>query len=38
VAEAAANGFANGGEHGLFQAQLAEQRKLYEQAFLKGGT
>jgi DNA-binding winged helix-turn-helix (wHTH) protein/Tfp pilus assembly protein PilF len=31
VAEAAANGFAKGGEHGLLQAQLAEQRKLYEQ-------
>jgi DNA-binding winged helix-turn-helix (wHTH) protein/tetratricopeptide (TPR) repeat protein len=34
VAEAAANGFAKGGEHGLFQAQLAEQRKLYEQGKL----
>ena len=31
VAEAAAKGFAQGGEHGLFQAQLAEQRKLYGQ-------
>ena len=31
VAEAAANGFARGGEHGLFEAQLSEQRKLYEQ-------
>ena len=31
VAEAAANGFAKGGEHGLLEAQLAEQRKLYEQ-------
>ncbi|HYM77119.1 MAG TPA: tetratricopeptide repeat protein [Candidatus Dormibacteraeota bacterium] len=31
VAEAAANGFAKGGEHGLFEAQLSEQRKLYEQ-------
>jgi tetratricopeptide (TPR) repeat protein len=30
VAEAAANGFAKGGEHGLFEAQLSEQRKLYE--------
>jgi DNA-binding winged helix-turn-helix (wHTH) protein/Tfp pilus assembly protein PilF len=34
VAEAASNGFAKGGEHGLFQAQLAEQRKLYEQGKL----
>ena len=31
VAEAAANGFAKGGEHGLFEAQLSEQRKFYEQ-------
>ncbi len=31
VAEAAASGFAKGGERGLFEAQLAEQRKLYEQ-------
>jgi DNA-binding winged helix-turn-helix (wHTH) protein/Tfp pilus assembly protein PilF len=31
VAEAAANGFENGGEHGLFEAQLSEQKKLYEQ-------
>jgi DNA-binding winged helix-turn-helix (wHTH) protein/Tfp pilus assembly protein PilF len=31
VAEAAANGFAKGGEHGLFAAQLSEQRKLYQQ-------
>jgi len=31
VAEAAANGFAKGGEHGLLEAQLSEQRKLYEQ-------
>ncbi len=31
VAEAAANGFAKGGERGLFEAQLSEQRKLYEQ-------
>jgi tetratricopeptide (TPR) repeat protein len=30
VAEAAANGFAKGGEHGLLEAQLAEQRKQYE--------
>jgi DNA-binding winged helix-turn-helix (wHTH) protein/Tfp pilus assembly protein PilF len=34
VAEAAASGFARGGEHGLFEAQLAEQRKLYEQGKL----
>jgi DNA-binding winged helix-turn-helix (wHTH) protein/Tfp pilus assembly protein PilF len=34
VAEAAANGFATGGEHGLFFAQLSEQRKLYEQGKL----
>jgi DNA-binding winged helix-turn-helix (wHTH) protein/Tfp pilus assembly protein PilF len=34
VAEAAANGFAKGGEHGLFEAQLSEQRKLYEQGKL----
>ncbi|HEX9111945.1 MAG TPA: tetratricopeptide repeat protein [Terriglobales bacterium] len=34
VAEAAANGFAKGGEHGLFLAQLSEQRKLYEQGKL----
>jgi DNA-binding winged helix-turn-helix (wHTH) protein/Tfp pilus assembly protein PilF len=31
VAEAAAKGFAQGGERGLFEAQLAEQRKLYAQ-------
>ena len=31
VAEAAANGFAKGGQQGLFEAQLAEQRKLYQQ-------
>ncbi len=31
VAEAAAKGFAQGGERGLFEAQLAEQRKLYGQ-------
>jgi DNA-binding winged helix-turn-helix (wHTH) protein/Tfp pilus assembly protein PilF len=30
VVEAAANGFAKGGERGLFKAQLAEQRKLHE--------
>jgi DNA-binding winged helix-turn-helix (wHTH) protein/tetratricopeptide (TPR) repeat protein len=34
VAEAAASGFAKGGERGLFEAQLAEQRKLYEQGRL----
>ena len=34
VAEAAANGFSKGGEHGLFEAQLAEQRRLYEQGKL----
>jgi hypothetical protein len=34
VAEAPANGFAKGGEHGLFLAQLSEQRKLYEQGEL----
>jgi len=34
VAEEAANGFATGGEHGLLEAQLAEQRKLYEQGKL----
>jgi DNA-binding winged helix-turn-helix (wHTH) protein/Tfp pilus assembly protein PilF len=31
VAEAAARGFAQGGERGLFEAQLSEQRKLYQQ-------
>ncbi|MGC1449806.1 MAG: tetratricopeptide repeat protein [Candidatus Sulfotelmatobacter sp.] len=34
VAEAAARGFAQGGERGLFEAQLSEQRKLYEQGRL----
>jgi DNA-binding winged helix-turn-helix (wHTH) protein/Tfp pilus assembly protein PilF len=34
VAEAAANGFAKGGERGLLEAQLAKQRKLYEQGKL----
>ena len=34
VAEAAAKGFAEGGEHGLLEAQLSEQRKLYEQGKL----
>ncbi len=34
VAEAAASGFAKGGERGLFEAQLAEQRKLHEQGKL----
>jgi DNA-binding winged helix-turn-helix (wHTH) protein/Tfp pilus assembly protein PilF len=31
VAEAAANGFAKSGEHGLFAAQISEQKKMYEQ-------
>jgi DNA-binding winged helix-turn-helix (wHTH) protein/tetratricopeptide (TPR) repeat protein len=31
VAETAANGFAKGGEHGLLEAQLLTQKKLYEQ-------
>ena len=31
VAEAASKGFAQGGEHGLLEAQLLEQKKLYEQ-------
>ena len=34
VAEEATNGFAKGGEHGLLEAQLAEQRKLHEQGKL----
>jgi DNA-binding winged helix-turn-helix (wHTH) protein/Tfp pilus assembly protein PilF len=34
VAEAAASGFAKGGERGLFEAQLVEQRKLHEQGKL----
>jgi len=34
VAEVAASGFAKGGERGLFEAQLAEQRKLYQQGKL----
>ena len=34
VAEAASNGFAKGGEHGLFEAQLSEQKKLYGQGKL----
>jgi len=34
VAEAAAKGLAQGGERGLFEAQLAEQRKMYEQGKL----
>jgi len=34
VAEAAAKGFAQSGEPGLFEAQLSEQRKLYEQGKL----
>jgi DNA-binding winged helix-turn-helix (wHTH) protein/Tfp pilus assembly protein PilF len=31
VAEAAAKGFAQGGKRGLFEAELSQQRKLYEQ-------
>ena len=31
VAEAAAKGFAQGGERGLFEAELSQQRNLYEQ-------
>ena len=31
VAEAAAKGFAQAGERGLFEAQLSEQKKLYEE-------
>jgi DNA-binding winged helix-turn-helix (wHTH) protein/Tfp pilus assembly protein PilF len=34
VAEVAASGFVKGGERGLFEAQLSEQRKLYEQGKL----
>jgi Tfp pilus assembly protein PilF len=34
VSAAAAKGFAQGGEHGLFEAQLPEQKKLYEQGKL----
>jgi hypothetical protein len=34
VAEAAAKGFAHGGKRGLCEAQLLEQRKLYEQRLL----
>lgn len=34
VAEAAANGFAKGGEHGLLEAQISEQTKMYEQGKL----
>jgi DNA-binding winged helix-turn-helix (wHTH) protein/Tfp pilus assembly protein PilF len=34
VAEAAAKGFTQGGEHGLFAAQLSEQKRLYEQGKL----
>jgi DNA-binding winged helix-turn-helix (wHTH) protein/Tfp pilus assembly protein PilF len=33
-ADAAAKGFAAGGEHGLFLAELAAQKKLYEQGSL----
>ena len=31
MAEAAAKGFAQGGERGLFEAQLSEQKKLCEE-------
>jgi DNA-binding winged helix-turn-helix (wHTH) protein/Tfp pilus assembly protein PilF len=34
VAEAAAKGLAQGGEHGMFAAQVSEQKKLYEQGKL----
>jgi DNA-binding winged helix-turn-helix (wHTH) protein/Tfp pilus assembly protein PilF len=34
VVEAAAKGFTHGGEHGLFEAQISEQKKLYEQGKL----
>ncbi|HET9410174.1 MAG TPA: tetratricopeptide repeat protein [Candidatus Sulfotelmatobacter sp.] len=34
VAEAAAKGFAQGGERGLFEAELLQQTKLYEQGKL----
>ena len=34
VAEAAAKGFAHGGKRGLCEAQLLQQRKLYEQRLL----
>ncbi len=34
VAEAAEKGFAQGGERGLFEAELSEQRKLYKQGKL----
>jgi DNA-binding winged helix-turn-helix (wHTH) protein/Tfp pilus assembly protein PilF len=34
VAEAAAKGFAQGGERGLFRAELSQQLKLYEQGKL----
>jgi DNA-binding winged helix-turn-helix (wHTH) protein/Tfp pilus assembly protein PilF len=34
VAEAAAKGFAQGGERGLLEAELSQQRKLYEQGKL----
>ena len=34
VADAAAKGFARGGERGLFEAELSDQRKLYEQGKL----
>ena len=34
VAEAAAKGFAQGGERGLFEAELSQERNLYEQGKL----
>jgi DNA-binding winged helix-turn-helix (wHTH) protein/Tfp pilus assembly protein PilF len=34
VVEAAAKGFAQGGEHGLLAAQISEQKKMYEQGKL----
>jgi hypothetical protein len=34
VADAAAKGFAQGGERGLLEAELSQQRKLYEQGKL----
>jgi hypothetical protein len=41
VADAAAKGFAQGGEHGMAEAELSQQRKLYEKrkiVVLLGGT
>jgi DNA-binding winged helix-turn-helix (wHTH) protein/Tfp pilus assembly protein PilF len=34
VAEAAANGFAKGGDHALLTAQISEQKKMYEEGKL----